>query len=115
MFRTLVFALLFFSASSTYADSPGFWDGNRLVPFMREFEKAERNDPTTKYDDSARFVGYVAGVFDSISGTLCTSGTITLRQVTTIVAQYLNDNPAKWSDAGDRLVSKALQKSFPCR
>ena len=108
----IVLGLCCFCLQPALAD---FYDGNKLVSDMREFEKAERRDPDTKYDSSAHYVGYVVGVHDTISNNLCWSGNITVRQVTTVVAKYLNEHPEEWSRPAHQLVARALRNSFPCR
>jgi len=46
--RVLIFAVsLCFAAVPSLA---GFWDGNRLVSLMRQYEKAVRNDPNVSHD-----------------------------------------------------------------
>lgn len=82
---------------------------------MREYENAERSAPGTDWIISASYVGYVLGVYDSISASLCSAGTVSVRQVATVVSRYLNDNPAEWSTPAHKLVAKALRKAFPCR
>jgi hypothetical protein len=112
MLRKIVAVCLVCCASNAFAY---FWDGNRLVSEMREFEKAERSDPTTAYQAAAYYQGFVIGVHDSISSKLCASGNVSVRQVTTVVANYLNNNPAEWSAPAHQLVEKALRRAFPCR
>ena len=114
MRKILMAAFLLFSTSSTYAESGIFFDGNKLVPLLREFEKAERHDPATNYQSSGKYVGFVLGVHDSVAATLCIPSNVNARQVTSIVARYFNENPSEWSDPASLLVLKALQKAFSC-
>ena len=90
-------------------------DGNKLVSDMREFEKAEHDHPQTTYAAAGNYVGFVLGVHDLISPTLCQSGKVTVRQVTTVVAKYLNEHPEQWSQPAYQLVTTALQTAFSCR
>ena len=114
--KRMVFALgtclclTYAAAASAY-----FFEANKLVSDMREFEKAERNDPQTKYDASAGYVGFVVGVHDVISRSLCPSSNVTVRQATTVVAKYLNEHPEQWNRPAHELVTKALRAAFPCR
>src|SRR5215468_10636593 len=92
-----------------------FLDGNKLVARMREFEKAERSDPKTNYMDDGIYIGYVEAIFDSHETQLCPTGNVSSRQVTSIVAKYLNDNPAEWGKPANILVLIALRRAFPCK
>lgn len=112
MLKTSIIILLLCIHSSAFAY---FADGNKLVSEMREFENAERSAPGTDWTKSASYVGYVVGVHDSISYSLCSAENVSVRQVATVVSRYLNDNPAEWSDPAHHLVAKALRKAFPCR
>lgn len=109
----LLFLLVFFLAnSSAFAY---FYDGNKLVAEMREFEKAERSDSRTNYQSSSQYIGFVVGVHDAIMTTLCSTGDVSIRQVTTIVTKYLNEHPEEWSKPAFQLVSRALWQAFPCK
>jgi hypothetical protein len=112
----IVFSIiLVFISLHAYAS---FIDGNGLVRLMREFENAERPNPTkTTIADAADFMGFVAGVHDVIeaSGIVCSSDRATRGQIAAVVVKYLNDNPEKWSMPGHLLVIDALRKAFPCK
>lgn len=113
MFRKLVAAGLLCAAMNTLA---GFFDGNDLVKDMREWEKFERKDASVSNLVAGNFMGYVAGVadvYDEIS--VCPPENSSVRQLSTIVAQFLNANPARWAEPADVLVADALKKSFPCK
>jgi hypothetical protein len=43
--------------------SAQYYDGNKLVGFLREFERGERSDPNSNYYAGGIYVGYVLGVF----------------------------------------------------
>jgi hypothetical protein len=95
-----------------------FIDGNDLVRLMREFENAQRPNPTkTTIADAADFMGFVAGVHDVIeaSGVVCSSDRVTRGQIAAVIVKFLNDNPARWNEAGYILVVDALKKAFPCK
>jgi hypothetical protein len=108
----LVMALLLVEYSPALAY---FYDGNKLVKDLREFEKAERSDPSTDCQSTGYYVGFVLGVYDTISSSLCPSGNVSIRQVATVVAQYINSRPAEWSRPAHDLVARALHRAFPCR
>ncbi len=113
MFKKLVAVGLLCAALKTQA---GFFDGNELVKDMREWEKYERKDPSVSSLLAGNFMGYVAGiadVHDEIS--ICPPDNSTVRQLSTVVAQFLNANPVRWVEPADVLVADALKKSFPCK
>jgi hypothetical protein len=56
----------------------------------------------------------VLGVYDTLDSSLCSSGTVTVRQVSTVVSKYLNDQPQEWSRPAHLLVTRALRAAFPC-
>jgi hypothetical protein len=114
MRKFLLAVFLLSCASNAYGESGTFFDGNKLIPLLREFEKAERGDPSTNYQLSGKYIGYLLGVHDSLSPVLCLPSNVNVRQVAYIVTRYLHDNPSEWSDAAAFLVMKALQKAFPC-
>jgi Rap1a immunity proteins len=92
-----------------------FMDGHKLVAKLREFERAERSDPNTSYIDDGIYLGYVQAIFNSHENQLCPTGNATVRQVTSIVAKYLNDNPSEWGKSANTLVLTALRRAFPCK
>jgi hypothetical protein len=113
MFRKLAAAGLLCAAMNAQA---GFFDGNDLVKDMHEWEKYERKDPLVSSLVAGNFMGYVAGVadvYDEIS--ICPPENSTVRQLSTVVAQFLNANPTRWAEPADVLVADALKKSFPCK
>ena len=112
MLRIFLAALILGCATNARAF---FYDGNKLVADLRQFEKAERSDPATEYQASASYVGFVLGVHDTISSSLCSSGNLSTRQVTTVVGKHLNEHPADWGKPAHQLVAKALRDAFPCR
>jgi hypothetical protein len=82
---------------------------------MREFENAERRDPGTQWEDAGVYLGYVLGVFDLMGDSLCGTDRVNVRQVSAIVAKYLNEHPEQWSQSASLLVTRALRAAFPCR
>lgn len=92
-----------------------FYDGNDLVKYMRGFEGYQRNDPQADLDDANRFMGYVVGVADTVNGLFyCPPQKIVAVQVLSVVAQFMNANPARWQEPASFLVIEALKKAFPC-
>src|SRR5262245_40126840 len=76
-----------------------FYDGNRLVEELREYEKVERLGATatsTQYYSAAWYSGYVVGVSDAIN---C-PGSGKIKQVLAVVAKYLNEHPEEWGRPG---------------
>ena len=113
MLRKLVAVGLLCAAMNTQA---GFFDGNDLVKDMREWEKYERKDSSVSNLVAGNFMGYVAGVadvYDEIS--VCPPENSTVRQLSAIVARFLNANQARWVEPADVLVADALKTSFPCK
>ena len=94
----------------------GYYDGNKLVSSMREWDKANRNDAGANYMEATTFTAYAVGVLDTLEGSsICPPMTSSISQIGAVVAQYLNANPARWSEPAHRLVKDALKKAFPCR
>jgi hypothetical protein len=95
--------------------SAQLYDGKKLVSDMREFEKAERQDPNANYQQAFFFMGYVAGVFDLSDDYYLypVKPKPTIRQICSIVAKYLRENPKEWDSPADSLIVKALKKAFP--
>jgi hypothetical protein len=92
-----------------------FKDGNKLVSEMREYERANRSDSKVSWVDAGMYTGYVLAVHDAIDSSLCSSGSVTVGQVTAVVAKYLNEHPEEWSRPAHQLVTRALRQAFPCR
>ena len=97
----------------------GFLGGNKLVSDMRSFEVATvggSNVTTVQYLEATSFRSYVTGVADLGDGILfCLPSKSTNEQIGAVVAAFLKANPARWSEAANRLVMDALAQSFPCK
>jgi hypothetical protein len=95
----------------------GFYNGNNLVPLMREYEKADRKDSTAIFVSAGNFMGYVTGVYDVLeaSGIVCSVDGINRGQVFSVVVKYLNSNPKRWGEPAANLVLDALRTAFPCK
>lgn len=118
MLKTLLLSFLFLVTFTFIASSPVlpyFCDGNELVQGMREFEKAEQRDPKADLQTAQFYMGFVAGIYDSISSSLCPSDNPTVGQVSKVVAQYLDNHPSECGRPAYDLVLRALRGAFPCR
>jgi hypothetical protein len=95
----------------------GLYNGNNLVPLMREYEKADRNDKTTIYVSAGNFMGYVTGIYDVLeaSGIVCSVDGVNRGQISSVVVKYLNDNAKRWGEPAANLVLDALRTAFPCK
>lgn len=93
-----------------------FYDGNYLATLATEYNKAMKEEKDTKYTDAWAFRAFAIGVHDAMrnSGKWCSPSNIKERQVSSIAAKYIDDNPALWSESGADLVVNALQEAFPC-
>ena len=104
--------MTFFSSSA----GAYFYDGNHLSKLMAEYQKAIRKDSATDFSDAWAFRGYVIGVHDTVGhlGLYCSPNNLGERQTASIVASYMENNPASWSNAGSDIVIAAMKESFPC-
>jgi hypothetical protein len=105
-------AMVLFPSLDSFA---GFIDGNKLVQNMDAWEKYQRRDPNAIPVDGALYVGYVTGVYDSLESLFDNPGNVTIPQICSIVAKYLQENPEKWNLSASLLIKDALQKAFPKR
>lgn len=88
-------------------------DGNKLVADLREFEKAEKKDPTANYQQVYFFIGYVTGVYDASDDFYFYPAKPTTDQICSIVSKYLKDHPDKLNGPADLLIIEALRRAFP--
>ena len=93
-----------------------FLTGYELASYMEEYEKSAKNHSAAKTAEANAFVGYVTGVFETLSGLrrVCTKSTTT-SHITSVVATYLKDNPERWSGPAIYPVAEALEAAFPCK
>jgi hypothetical protein len=108
----LIIALVTMVLCTAFDSAAQLMDGNKLAADMREFEKAERKDPDTNCQQAFFYVGYVIGVYDASDDFYLYPGKPTIKEICSLVAKYLKDNPGKWGRAADLLVIEALQKAF---
>ena len=110
--KIFVFAVLILLCVPIF-DAWGY-AGNDLIIDLREYEKAERDDPKTIHTSVGIYIGFVKGVYESNTKIICAEG-IKLKQMNAIVAKYLNEHPEEWNQPAYLLVIKALNKAFPCQ
>jgi hypothetical protein len=110
---SLVMALAAMVLCTALDSSAQLIDGHKLVADMQEFEKAERKDPDTNCQQAFFYVGYVTGVYDASDDFYPYPGKPTIKEICSLVAKYLKDNPGKWGRPADLLIIEALQKAFP--
>lgn len=88
------------------------YTGNDLQQWSRSFE-AMQNGGDADWKASM-FVGYVAGVSDTVRGiVVCPKGKTTHLQNAAIVSKYIRQNPEQWTDDGAMIVTAALRKAYP--
>ena len=87
--------------------SAEFVSGNMLLDYMTKSD--------TTFVDKSMALGYVMGVFDVGSHTNhCPPSHVTTGQVSDIVKQYLQRNPALRHKTADVLVMDVLKQTWPC-
>jgi len=66
--------------------------------------------------EKAMAFGYVAGSFDTGYGTIhCAPDNVTLKQVSDMVKNLIENTPAQRHRSADQFVSAALTASWPCK
>jgi hypothetical protein len=92
-----------------------FYDGNKLVEAMRQYEKAEMKDRDADYSRAWEYRGYVVGVHDATDLMHGSQEHVTALQICAIVANYLKAHPEKWNEPASDLVVEALKQAFPIK
>lgn len=111
MLRLLLLVSLLYSQASFAA----FLDGNDLYKFHLE-DKKLNNNQNGSYFHSGYFTGYIVGITDLADGLLfCIPANASVRQLSAVVAKYLEANPQIWTNKADKIVVNALATSFPCQ
>jgi hypothetical protein len=87
-------------------------DGNMLVTYLREYEKAVREEQHVTWENVGMFRGYVLAIADSPGVESCITEGVLSKQLTTVVAKYLNDHPSEWNKPATLLVQSALKQAF---
>jgi hypothetical protein len=88
-------------------------DGNKLIVFMHEYEKADKKDPAADYQQAQFFIGYVTGVYDASDDVYFYPAKPTIEQICLIVSKHLKEHPDKLNGPVDVLIIDALRKAFP--
>ena len=93
-------------ALSSVAAQAEFVDGNKLLSWLESSNEAE----------NALGVGYVAGVFDGLSGSvICAPSNVTLRQVSDMTVRGLKAVPEARDKSADQFVSAIASSKWPCK
>lgn len=98
--------------------SAAFYDGTQLANMTRDYLAIEerRSSSAEDYQTAAQFTGYVTGVTDALHGlgVLCVPVGVTVRQLGTITAKWIRDNPGEWQAPGHVIIYRAMLDPFPC-
>lgn len=105
--------IIFILTPLVHAGGAYFYDGNKLVQHMKEWEKGEEHDKDGSFFQSGTYLGYVIGVFDASTYLFGPTVNVTAGQICAIVAKYLKANPEKWNEPASDLIIKALKEAFP--
>ncbi len=91
--------------------------GSELVEDMREWEKANHQEPNTNYSKATGYSSYVSAIYDSLdlNNEICTRKKPTKGQVNAIVSKYLFENPSRWDEPAYFLVADALKAEYSCK
>jgi hypothetical protein len=87
--------------------------GNDLVGWMKEFDKAESHATDFSWYDTAYFMGFVMGVYDSHEDEFGGNDAVNVSKIANSVAVYLKEHPEEWDQPAYVLVIKALKRAFP--
>lgn len=105
-FKKTVFAVVLMSVS-TFTNA-AFISGNKLN------ELISQKNSQNRFSDGMLH-GYVSGVVDTVHGILvCTTGGVTVGQMTAIVEKYMRENPEEWNLGADQIIVNALRPIYPC-
>ncbi|UXI70318.1 Rap1a/Tai family immunity protein [Tahibacter amnicola] len=110
---TIVLALLM-SATPTQVEFVG---GKRLAELGKAFQRMEAK--AGKDDDhlgALYFLGYVAAIADTggKNELFCIPNDVSIQQVATVVARFVDAHPETWHFRGYYFVEGALAAAFPC-
>jgi Rap1a immunity proteins len=112
LLKAAVLSLLVFSIPCSV--NAYFIEGNRLVEWGREVERADRRDTNADFNAIFTFFGYIQGVADATEKSYCKKTTLSVQQISKIVLKYLDGHPEEWGQPAVVTVSKALKEAFPC-
>ena len=93
----------------------GFFTGNNLVEWMRDYEVADSDGTSKSWTVNATcYMLYIAGVADVLHNLgLIGAEKVTVGQHCAVVAKYLKANPEKWHQSALSLILEALFEAFP--
>jgi hypothetical protein len=80
---------------------------------MEEFDKADSHATDFSWYETAYFMGFVMGVYDSHENEFRVNEPVNVRKVTIIVSKYLKEHPEEWNQPAYVLVLNALRSAFP--
>lgn len=99
--KRLIFAALMAGTTLAHAE---FKDGNQLLEQL-----------TGSAAEKMNAMGYITGVADAIDGVgYCAPGNIRVGQITDMVQNYLQRQPAVRHFSGDLIVRRVLVDMWPC-
>ena len=88
-------------------------NGNRLVEYMYEYDKAKVNTSGANFIYAGYFTGYVVAIYDMSFYLINTPAQIITKQICEIVSKYLKEHPERWTEMASILVVDALKAAFP--
>lgn len=103
MKKLFISAAIVLTSISAHAE---FVDGNKLLSWL--------NSPED--DSRALGMGYVAGAFDTASGSqICAPGNVSVKQVVDMTKEALNSIPELRHRSADQFVIAAASRVWPCK
>ena len=74
------------------------------------------NNPTKGGNLPINYLGYVAGVVDTMQDiAFCAPKTATYVQLGSVARKYIEANPEQWDKNGSGLIMVALSEAYPCK
>ncbi len=114
--RTFLLVAMLVGSLLPMQTQAAFWDGNKLVTFMREYEKALTVQQRGNRYKAGLYQAYVVSAHDTYDTLrlICTPDNVEIGQVNAVVAAYLKANPTDWHFSAITIVRNALVEAFPC-
>jgi hypothetical protein len=89
---------------------PHFYNGHKLVEWMKSDEKCDKGEYTPKDLLNSRiYIAFIAGVIDATDD--LGDPNLQLGQAKKIVTEFLRANPDRWSESAAVLVQNAISKN----
>lgn len=85
-----------------------FFDGNKLVEWMRDYEVFQEKREGANYTNVGAYMGYVAATSDAMNSMLDDMDKMSVDQVCAVVAKFLKARPEDWDKSATSLVRAAL-------